>query len=94
MKSGPFLNGCTTRPRAVSAAASPRLTVVLPDDLCVAETRKRGNDWSHHSAAATRGVATSSSRGKKGSARTPATVIRNATPSPPTPSVSSHMLGM
>src|SRR5205807_3292890 len=38
MKSGPTLNGCTTRPRRRSAPISPSVIVVLPMPLCVPAT--------------------------------------------------------
>src|SRR2546427_10413174 len=38
MKSGPTLNGCTTRPRRRSAPISPNVIVVLPAPLCVPAT--------------------------------------------------------
>src|SRR5438094_3412288 len=42
MKSGPTLNACTRRPRAVRAAKSASVTVVLPTPLEVPAMIKRG----------------------------------------------------
>jgi hypothetical protein len=34
------LNGCMSSPRALSAAQTPILSVVLPEDLCAAEKNR------------------------------------------------------
>src|SRR6202035_4082947 len=51
MKSGPTLNGWTTRPRRRSASMSPSVTVVLPTELAVPASTSTGGgiavigDW-------------------------------------------------
>src|SRR5260221_14212624 len=63
MKSGPHLNGCTVKPRLLSAAIKPSVIVVLPtplegpaitnafgvmtDSSCAPWTVRRGVPWGH-----------------------------------------------